>query len=416
MNVRQYMLAVSLFAGLLGSCRGETPTGRATAGTQDSPIAQQQPAASVTLPPPWTPTTEPTITPSATPTDFPVPTVRASPSPLPGLTPFAGMEGEAGDDHRIAFVSTRAGYRHIFTINENSFRLIQLTADFTYDSYPTWSLDGERLAFLRAQEEDSLGEGHLNLTQGLDRDIFSIVWSPDDRSIAFNAGMLGNDLAFPASNVYVVDIGTHSVQPIIQTHSSNVGCSKPTWSPDRTYLVSACRALMNSGLVLKSLDGTVSYSGDLPADGAFWMPSGETIVYTGGMAGLLSRVNASYLISKGESEDEWPSPLDDPLEAIGYEPMPVIAVTWSPTHDNRFILQSPDLMQIIDLETNKLIQVEADFAGVEGQVSWGPDDARVVYAYHDGNDYELAIVDLRTGESRKLTDNDVDDLMPAWQP
>jgi dipeptidyl aminopeptidase/acylaminoacyl peptidase len=116
------------------------------------------------------------------------------------------MEGEAGDDHRIAFVSTRAGYRHIFTINENSFRLIQLTADFTYDSYPTWSLDGERLAFLRAQEEDSrrllrtdiylidpVGEGHLNLTQGLDRDIFSIVWSPDDRSIAFNAGMLGND-------------------------------------------------------------------------------------------------------------------------------------------------------------------------------------------------------------------------------
>jgi Tol biopolymer transport system component len=92
------------------------------------------------------------------------------------------MEGEAGDDHRIAFVSTRAGYRHIFTINENSFRLIQLTADFTYDSYPTWSLDGERLAFLRAQEEDSrrllrtdiylidpVGEGHLNLTQGLDR-------------------------------------------------------------------------------------------------------------------------------------------------------------------------------------------------------------------------------------------------------
>ena len=425
MNARRGMLALSLFTGLMGACQGGAPA----AGPQGSPVTQPPPAASVTLPPAWTPTAGPTITPSETAAVIPTATLPATPSPLPRLTPAADTQGEAGHDHRIAFVSLRQGYKHIFTILEDGTRLIQLTADPVYDTLPTWSHDGEQLAFLRAREEDPRrllqsdiylvnpdGKGHQDLTASLGRDIFSIVWSPDDRSIAFHAGMLGNDLAFPASNVYVVDPGTHAIRPVIQTSASNVGCSRPSWSPDQAYLVSACRGLMISGLVLKSLDGSLSYFADLPGDGVFWMPSGETIVYTGGMAGLLSRVYPAYLISKGEPVSEWPAALDHSLEAIGYESMPVYSVIWSPTHDGRFILQSPNLMQIIDLDLNRITRVTADFAGVEGQASWSPDEARVVYAYNDGSDFELAIVDLTTGESRRLTDNDADDLMPAWRP
>ncbi|MCK4626349.1 MAG: hypothetical protein KAV00_13610 [Phycisphaerae bacterium] len=47
---------------------------------------------------------------------------------------------------------------------------------------------------------------------------------------------------------------------------------------------------------------------------------------------------------------------------------------------------------------------------------FSPDGSDILYAQHDGNDFELVCYNLKTGHSRILTDNNDDDYHPVWAP
>jgi Tol biopolymer transport system component len=83
---------------------------------------------------------------------------------------------------------------------------------------------------------------------------------------------------------------------------------------------------------------------------------------------------------------------------------------------SKSIIQSSDLIQIIDQRIDKLVAVQGDFSGLDGQISWGPQGNQVAFAYFDGNDTEIGVVDFTRSSFYQLTNNEVDDLMPAWQP
>ena len=63
-----------------------------------------------------------------------------------------------------------------------------------------------------------------------------------------------------------------------------------------------------------------------------------------------------------------------------------------------------------------MVSVLGDFDGLDGQFSWGPQRYQVAFAYFDGHDTEIGVVDFSRSSFYQLTDNEVDDLMPAWQP
>ena len=122
------------------------------------------------------------------------------------------------------------------------------------------------------------------------------------------------------------------------------------------------------------------------------------------------------MLQKGEKEFLRNPCLEDQVEELEEEVIDFSSVIWSPTKDSKLILRSPEEMQFIDLERAEVFLIEGSYDGVEGQVSWGPREERVVFTFHDGNDYELGILDLSTEEVTQITDNEVDDIMPAWQP
>jgi hypothetical protein len=176
---------------------------------------------------------------------------------------------------------------------------------------------------------------------------------------------------------------------------------------------------MNVGLVVvNNNDISDSYYLDFlgQIDQSFWLPSGESIAYVGGMGCYLGTISAEYMLQKGEIDFVSQPCLEELIEELNYDITPIYAIEWSAIDDTRFIVQSDELIQIIDLDREEIIEIEGNYNDVEGQISWGPSDERVVFTYHDGNDFELAIVDLRSKEITQITDNAVDDLMPAWQP
>lgn len=54
--------------------------------------------------------------------------------------------------------------------------------------------------------------------------------------------------------------------------------------------------------------------------------------------------------------------------------------------------------------------------GAQDHPDWSPDGTQIVFTRGTGTDAEIAVADASTGEVRRLTDNNEEDIMPAWSP
>ncbi|MDX1601379.1 MAG: hypothetical protein R3191_07710, partial [Anaerolineales bacterium] len=362
-------------------------------------------------PPAWTSTPEPSRTPTASPTPPSFPMLLSEPDQS-----IRGFGNEGDPDGRIAFVTLADASSHIFTVAEGGTDRRQVTSGPNYDTYPTWSHDGRRIAYLRAAERhpvraipshllltDPDGANTVNLTPSLDRALSSLTWAPDDRVLAFAGESVGND-------IYILDVGSQDLLQVTDAASSPVGCRDPSWSPDGAHLVFTCRGGMVSHLVLANRDGSGLFGVDFlgQVDRALWLPSGDLIAYTGGMSCALGTLDADFMLARGNAEYEPRPCLNEVFQTFGYDPMPIYAVEWSPANDSRLALQSPDLLQVIDHEDGQIVRVAGDFEGVEGQLSWTSDESKIAFVYHDGSDYEIAVLNLRSNEISQLTNNRTD--------
>ena len=114
----------------------------------------------------------------------------------------------------IAFVSDRDGTEQIYLANEDGSAVTRLTPGH----WPTWSPDGQRLAFHRTDGIYVInvdGSGLRYLTRGWDPD-----WSPDGRSIVFRD---------PTFSITTIDVNGANVRRLSE---STYGDTAPAWSPD----------------------------------------------------------------------------------------------------------------------------------------------------------------------------------------
>jgi TolB protein len=118
--------------------------------------------------------------------------------------------------------------RDIYLVDVESGEMTQLTNGPEDDFDPSWSPDGQRLAFVSTVDEDNTdifsinldGSGLTQLTSNISEDVHP-TWSPDGSMIAFASNREGN------FEIYIMD--SNGVNPVRMTNNI-MDDLEPTWS------------------------------------------------------------------------------------------------------------------------------------------------------------------------------------------
>ncbi len=106
---------------------------------------------------------------------------------------FDGNAHWSPDGRRIAYLSSRTGYNHVWTVDVEGGEPIELTRGPWVDYSPRWSPTGDRIAFVSSRVQD-LEDRHIWIVaavggepERLSRDGFCSdpAWSPDSTRIAY---------------------------------------------------------------------------------------------------------------------------------------------------------------------------------------------------------------------------------------
>jgi len=186
-----------------------------------------------------------------------------SPAPVPG----------AGDDeYRIAYtVEDSSGVAQLHLVDLAGDDPITLTSDSNSQCYPTWSPDGDRLAF-KVRVHGSTGTikwGIYDFTESsyteqdfaIAGETVTQAYAPDwaktqDDKIAWTVSISGETSWY--TDIWILDVeGDDSSYPRRLTSSANLLEEYPSWSPDDQQMVFLCITYENgraTGLAYEVMD------------------------------------------------------------------------------------------------------------------------------------------------------------------
>ena len=156
------------------------------------------------------------------------------------------------DGERIVFSSARDGNRdgnqenyEIYVMDADGNNQQRLTDNDFFDTAPSWSPDGKRIAFMSQRDGHFIGEGGLSyeiyvmdadgkntrrLTNNRKSDS-SPSWSPDGKWIVFSADRKGDGVNY---EIYVMDADGNNQRRLT---NNRVDDWSPSWSPDGERIV-----------------------------------------------------------------------------------------------------------------------------------------------------------------------------------
>ena len=156
------------------------------------------------------------------------------------------------DGKRIVFNSNRDGNRdgnrnnyEIYVMDADGGNQQRLTDNDFYDTHPSWSPDGERIAFASRRDGHFIGEAGISteiyvmdadggneqrLTNNRKSD-WSPSWSPDGERIAFASDRKGDDVNY---EIYVMDADGKNQQRLTNNRGDD---GAPSWSSDGKRIV-----------------------------------------------------------------------------------------------------------------------------------------------------------------------------------
>jgi Tol biopolymer transport system component len=182
------------------------------------------------------------------------------------------------DGSKIAFASGRSGTSDIYVMNADGTGTIRLTSTGANDAHPTWSAEGDAIAFSRAGDVWLMGADGSNQRRVSDVLVEESdpAWSPDGDWIAYVRRTPGTAV----QELWVMrPDGTERRRLTRQ----NGRAFTPAWSPDSTRIVYSTNAeSQRYELFTIGLDGTGLRQVAPTANDNFepsWSPDGSTIAY-----------------------------------------------------------------------------------------------------------------------------------------
>ena len=237
--------------------------------------------------------------------------------PAPYLVPLTSTPGSewyptfSPDGDQIAFTwnGGRGDNTDIYVKMVGSAEARRLTTDPAIDDFPAWSPDGRQIAFVRIPSGSVTGAIHLvSPLGGSDRKLSDQTvargrpsWSPDGRWLVTGAYYYANDAGSDIRGIRLVDSSSGAVRSITSPTGSTFH-SFPAFSPDGrhlAYLSCVGRMSCRVDVVELGLDFVPSGTArsltprNMQPRGLAWTRDGRSVVYTGGPAPRLWRASIS---------------------------------------------------------------------------------------------------------------------------
>jgi len=268
----------------------------------------------------------------------------------------------ASSETFVVFESKRSWNYDIYLLDPTTGEEKRLTDHPAYDGQPSWSPDGQRIAFVSERDGDKEiyvmdrdGSNQQRLTNspgvdfrtGIDRDP---SWSPDGSKIAF---VSSRDRQ---SEIYTVNVDGTNLKNLTNSPTWD---NEPDWSPDGSMIAFISHFNGISGIYAMKADGTGVHLLSKEPDGTerypAWSPDGQKVVFV------------SYRCCGG-----WPS------------------------------------LFIQEIETGRVKHIPVPF-NLPQYPTWTSDGNGIIFN-NNQPDSQLYFIDLITGETRQV----VDDPMPGY--
>ena len=196
-----------------------------------------------------------------------------------------GFPSFSPDGERIAFVSSRDDWRYAIYIMDLDGNIMERLPSYPCHKYiftlgPKWSPDGTQFAILSIRNGnsevyiiDTDGSNEKNLSNNPWEDTHP-AWSPDGEKIAFSSDRDGN------AKIYVVDSDGSNLKRLT---NNTFWDGSPAWSPDGEKIAFTSGRDGNSEVYVMNSDGSnqknLTRNSSTDA-GPIWSPDGEKIAFT----------------------------------------------------------------------------------------------------------------------------------------